>query len=277
MPTPVPIPAADIAQVQLRMINHRFANAFAAPDHAWMDALTAQDFVLTTSGGDWLDRAQHLETMRKATLPGGVSYDNVQVRLFGPVALLHGVFEALSDQGAVVRLRYTNVYHWAGGRWQLVNAQNTLIKDGVSKGIATATLPAHAPWQGQDPTGSDLAVLQELNANYVNAYREANVGWYDAHLAQGYVVINSDGSMNDRAGALADFAKPSFATYMQSFPVDKVRIRRFGDVALIHAENAYQMKDGRSGVSRYTDIWQKQANGRWLCIAAHITPHKAPG
>jgi ketosteroid isomerase-like protein len=64
---------------------------------------------------------------------------------------------------------------------------------------------------------------------------------------------------------------------MQSFPVDKVRIRRFGDVALIHAENAYQMKDGRSGVSRYTDIWQKQANGRWLCIAAHITPHKAPG
>ena len=62
---------------------------------------------------------------------------------------------------------------------------------------------------------------------------------------------------------------------MKSFPVDKVSIRRFDDVALIHAENAYELKDGRKGVSRYTDIWQKQ-NGRWRCVAAHITVHKAP-
>ena len=61
---------------------------------------------------------------------------------------------------------------------------------------------------------------------------------------------------------------------MKSFPVDKVTIRRFDDVALIHAENAYELKDGRKGVSRYTDIWHKQ-NGRWRCIAAHITVHKA--
>ena len=50
----------------------------------------------------------------------------------------------------------------------------------------------------------------------------------------------------------------------------------FGDIALIHAENAYERKDRRRGVNRYTDIWRKQADGRWLCIAAHITTHKAP-
>ena len=88
--------------------------------------------------------------------------------------------------------------------------------------------------------------------------------------------MHSDGSFSDRADALADFATPSFATYMRTFPVDKVRIRVFGEIALIHAENAYERKDGRKGVNRYTDIWRKGADGRWLCIAAHITTHKAP-
>ena len=61
---------------------------------------------------------------------------------------------------------------------------------------------------------------------------------------------------------------------MKSFPVDNVNIRRFDDVALIHAENAYELKDGRKGVSRYTDIWHKQ-NGRWLLHRrAH---HRAQG
>jgi hypothetical protein len=65
------------------------------------------------------------------------------------------------------------------------------------------------------------------------------------------------------------------ATRFQSFPVDKVRIQRFYDVALIHAENAYELKDGRKGIDRYTDIWHK-SEGRRQCIAAHITTHKAP-
>lgn len=110
----------------------------------------------------------------------------------------------------------------------------------------------HAPWQGKDPAGNDLAVLRQLNESYVRAFREADVAWYDAHLAPDFVVVNNDGSYHDRARALAEFAEPYFATYMRSFPVDKVRIRRFGDV------------------------WRKQADGRWLCIAAHITTHKPP-
>ena len=83
--------------------------------------------------------------------------------------------------------------------------------------------------------------------------------------------------MDDRAAALAEFAKPVFATHIRSFPVDKVRIRRFADVALIHAENDYVLKDGRNGINRYTGIWQKQRDVSWKCIAAHITSFKAVG
>jgi hypothetical protein len=60
--------------------------------------------------------------------------------------------------------------------------------------------------------------------------------------------------------------------------VGRVRVRRFDDVALIHAENDYELKDGRRGVSRYTDIWVRSDAGasRWRCVAAHITVHRAP-
>jgi hypothetical protein len=41
---------------------------------------------------------------------------------------------------------------------------------------------------------------------------------------------------NDRRTPLS-FAQPLFTTHMKSFSLDHVRIRRFGEVALIHAES----------------------------------------
>jgi uncharacterized protein (TIGR02246 family) len=271
----LPSPAA--AEAELRAINHRYVNAFAVGDGEYMDALTAADFLLIGTTGDWIDRARHLDLMAKPSVAGGVSYDDVRVRLFGSIALVHGLFEANGIAGTPRRVRYTDVYHWDGAGWRLVNAQNTALREGVAKEELRGQAPAVAKWTGQDPQGDDLEVLRELNASYVQAFRAADVAWYDAHLAPDYVVVNSDGSFHDRAQALTEFAKPTYQTHMQSFPVDQVRIRRFEDVALIHAENAYQLKDGRKGVNRYTDIWQKQADGRWLCLAAHITTYKAPG
>jgi uncharacterized protein (TIGR02246 family) len=271
-----PVPAAAIAETQLRAINHRFVNSFAVADYAFMDALTANDFFMIGNSGDLIDRAQHLAAMKSASVSGGVSYDDVRIRLFGSVALIHGLFEATTDHG-VRRVRYTDVYHWNGSKWQLVSAQNTPLRDGVAKYLHQGTTPPFTRWQRVDPIGDDADVLRELNENYVRAFREADVAWYNAHLMPDYVVISSDGSFNDRAKALENFAKPTFATSMKSFPVSNVRIRRFDDVAIIHAENAYELKDGRKGVSRYTDTWAKQSDGRWMCIAAHITTYKAPG
>jgi ketosteroid isomerase-like protein len=273
-----PVPAPAIAEAQLRAINHRFVNAFAFADSAYIDALTAKDFQLISNSGDWIDRAKHVEMMRQPLVSGGLSYDDVRVRLFGSVALLHGVFETVTESGtvAVRRVRYTDVYHWNGARWLLVSAQNTPMRDGVATSTLKGTAPATARWQGTGPAGDEAIVLRQLNENYVRAFRESDVAWYDAHLTPDYIVISSDGSVSDRAKALADFAKPIFANNMRTFPVGDVRIRRFDDIAIIHAENAYELKDGRKGVSRYTDIWHKQTDGRWMCVAAHITAHKVP-
>lgn len=64
---------------------------------------------------------------------------------------------------------------------------------------------------------------------------------------------------------------------MRSFPVHKVRVRGFGEIALIHAENDFEPKDGRSGINRYTDIGHKRPDGHWRCVATHINTFKAVG
>jgi uncharacterized protein (TIGR02246 family) len=268
-----PVPSPELAEAQLRSINHRFVSAFVHPDAGFMAELVHEDFVRTASDGSWQDRSAFLPLFEKPSM-AGASTDHFQVRLFGRVAVTHALFEALLANGQVRKVRYTDVYVWNGNSWRLVSGQNSLLKPEVPVALQTEAIPAHAPWTGADPSGDDDQVLEALNANYVDAFRRADVGWYAAHLAPDYVVVSSDGSIRDRAAALANFAEPVFAEHIRSFPVDQVRIRRFDDIALIHAENAFEMKDGRVGVNRYTDIWHKR-DGRWQCIAAHITTHKA--
>lgn len=268
-----PAPTPELAEAQLRAINHRFVGAFVDSDHDFMADLVHTDFVRTASDGSLQDRNAFLATFNQPARLSGASYDDLQVRVYGSVAVTHAVFEALTKDGQARKVRYTDVYAWDGTAWRLVSGQNSLFQAEVPVSVQTGIAPAHAPWTGSDPQGDDLEVLRELNASYVEAFRRADVAWYDAHLAPDYVVVSSDGSIKDRAAALADFARPVYAQHIKSFPVDKVRIRRFDDIALIHAENAFEMKDGRVGVNRYTDIWRKR-DGKWQCIAAHITVHK---
>jgi ketosteroid isomerase-like protein len=270
-----PVPEHEIAEAQLRAINHRFVSSTVDVSGDLMETLTDDDFLWTESDGAWRGRAEFVTRMRRQPPLQASADEGMHVRLFGPVALVHGLFTALDSTGKPARVRYTDVHLWSGTAWRLVSVHDTRLRNPVDAQTHRGTAPAHASWQGRDPVLDDANLLLALNEGYVKAFREADVAWYDAHLAPDYLVVSGDGSMQDRAAALAHFAQPTFATAMRSFPVGKVNVRRFHDVALIHAENAYELKDGRKGVSRYTDIWHKQG-GRWLCIAAHITVHRAP-
>lgn len=267
----VPRPTQSTAEAQIRALNHRFVSAFTRPDQDFIANLTSNDFLMIGSNGDWIDRTKHIALMSLSPATDSVSYDELSVRLFQNSAIVHGVFEGNASERSPLRVRYTDVYAWTGVAWQLVAAQNTRIRDGVSKSLSVGPPTSSARWHGTDPVGNEDDVLRELNENYVRAFRECDVAWYSAHLSADYVVTSSDGSFGDRSTALANFATPVFATHMIDFPVSDVRIRRFGDIAIINAENAYELKNGRRGVSRYTDIWHKQSDGVWKCISAHIT------
>ena len=114
---------------------------------------------------------------------------------------------------------------------------------------------------------SDVDTLQELNKHYIRSVRESDVRWFDENLSEDFVNSNPDCTLVDRAGFLAQIAKPSAAKNIQC---EDVRIRMLGEVALIHARTTYIKPDGRAGAGRYTDVWAKR-KGRWVCVAANVT------
>lgn len=114
---------------------------------------------------------------------------------------------------------------------------------------------------------SDEATLAELNARYVDSFMSADVGWYEDNLADDFVCVEADGSVLDKARFLRQAAAgPDVAAYRLA----QVRIRCFGDVALIHATGVFTRRDGTTGTSRYTDAYAK-TGGTWKAISAQIT------
>jgi len=118
-----------------------------------------------------------------------------------------------------------------------------------------------------DTLSMDRKVLEKLNEGYVASVQNSDVAWFDQHLSDDFLNTNPDGTLVGRAGFRAQIARPQA---IKGLEPREVKIRLFGDIAIIHARTVYTKLDGKSAAGRYTDIWAKQ-NGRWVCVAAHVT------
>jgi ketosteroid isomerase-like protein len=109
---------------------------------------------------------------------------------------------------------------------------------------------------------ADIAVLEDLNANYVRSAEEGDVAWYSKHLAADFLASNVDGSIIDKPAFLERMTRRYPGSDLEALDV-------LGEVALIHAGFRYRKPDGADGSGRYTDIWARR-DGRWLCVSAHF-------
>ena len=114
---------------------------------------------------------------------------------------------------------------------------------------------------------TDLEVLQRLNHDYVQSVARSDVAWFDRHLSKDFLNSNSDGTLSDRAEFLSRIAAP---IQVAEFECDDVRVRIFGDIAIVHGRTTYRKAGGQAAAGRYTDVWARR-EGRWLCISAHVT------
>jgi ketosteroid isomerase-like protein len=114
---------------------------------------------------------------------------------------------------------------------------------------------------------ADVETLERLNRDYITSVQTSDVRRFDEILAEDFLCSNPDGSLVDRAGFLAQTARPVAISNLETHDV---RIRIIGDVALIHARTTYTLPDGRPGAGRYTDVWARR-HGRWLAVSAHVT------
>ncbi|WP_221761087.1 nuclear transport factor 2 family protein [Kibdelosporangium aridum] len=113
-------------------------------------------------------------------------------------------------------------------------------------------------------SADDLAILEQLNNDYVHADQFSDVQRFNEFLAEDFIV-QTPGITRNRAEFLEYIAKPR---PFKDLAVHDVTIRILSDVALIHARSTYTMlADGAQREALYTDTYQKRA-GIWVCVAA---------
>jgi ketosteroid isomerase-like protein len=114
---------------------------------------------------------------------------------------------------------------------------------------------------------SDSAILRRLNQEYVDAFMNADVGWYREHLSADFVCIESDGSVLGKDQFLTNTLEgPDVIDYK----LHDVDVRVYGDAALIRATGVWTREDGSMGMSRYTDVYVR-IGAEWKAVSAQVT------
>ena len=118
-----------------------------------------------------------------------------------------------------------------------------------------------------EPDTSDLTTLKRLNQEYVDAFMNADVDWYQEHLAEDFVCVESDGSVLNKIQFLTNTVKgPDVIEYK----LHEVDVRIYGNAALVRATGVWIKEEGSMGMSRYTDVYIR-TNNEWKAVSAQIT------
>jgi hypothetical protein len=113
-------------------------------------------------------------------------------------------------------------------------------------------------------SAEDLAILEQLNNDYVHSDQFNDVKRFSELLAEDFIV-QLPGITRNRAEFLEYIAKPR---PFKDLAVHDVNIRILSDVALIHGRSTYTMlADGMQQEALYTDAYQKR-DGTWVCVSA---------
>jgi ketosteroid isomerase-like protein len=122
------IPGSDEADAVaiLHRLNASYIQAFVESDVAWYDENLSDDFVCSLADGRRIGKEEFLRRIEAGPGVTEETYDEIDVRPLGDVALVHGVTHCLRD-GAPSSTRYTDVWQLRDGRWQAVAAQLTTV------------------------------------------------------------------------------------------------------------------------------------------------------
>ena len=113
-------------------------------------------------------------------------------------------------------------------------------------------------------SAEDLAILEQLNLDYINSDQTNDVKRFRELLAEDFI-MQIEGVSRNRAEYLEYIAKPR---PFKDLAVHDVNIRVLSDVALIHARSTLTtLVDGVDREALYTDTYQKR-EGTWVCVAA---------
>jgi uncharacterized protein (TIGR02246 family) len=136
----------------------------------------------------------------------------------------------------------------------------------LSLGIATRS-------QAQTTGGTEKAVAA-LEQQWLQSQKTNNPDLVAPLLADKFVSTDSDGKVENKAELLAR----SKATKYASVEYNDMKVTVFGDTAI--ATGGFKAKGtDESGKpldvnEQFTDTWVKMPDGKWQCVASHVSPVK---
>jgi ketosteroid isomerase-like protein len=110
---------------QLRLLNEQYVAASLAGDVEWYRSHLADDFVCIDSDGSVLDKDAFLRLTAKGSDLAEYRLDDVNLRIYGDVALVRANGSWKTKTGVPGVSRYIDVYVRSGGQWKAVSAQIT--------------------------------------------------------------------------------------------------------------------------------------------------------
>lgn len=109
----------------LTELNLGYVRSVQESDVAWFAEMLAEDFLCTNSDGSLLDRAAFLEHTGHPVSISALEAHDVDVRLFGDIALIHARTTFRHADGRDGASRYTDIWQKRDGRWVAIAAQVT--------------------------------------------------------------------------------------------------------------------------------------------------------
>jgi ketosteroid isomerase-like protein len=137
--------------------------------------------------------------------------------------------------------------------------------------IGFVLLSGAAGSQAQSSGGTEKTVAA-LEQQWLQSQKTNSPDLVAPLIADKFVGTGPDGKVTNRTQMLAD-AK---ATKYESMEYDDVKVTVFGDSAIATGASKAKGTD-ESGKPmdthmRWTDTWVKMPNGKWQCVASHVSP-----
>ena len=140
--------------------------------------------------------------------------------------------------------------------------------------IGLLSLEIAARSQAQTSSGTEKAVAA-LEQQWLQSQKTNNPDLVAPLLADKFIGTGTDGKLTNRTQLLAN-AK---ASKYDSMEYEDVKVTVFGDTAIAtgasKAKGTDELGKPMDEHVRWTDTWVKMPNGKWQCVASHVSPIKS--
>lgn len=154
--------------------------------------------------------------------------------------------------------------------WRMANAIDRVLMKRLLAALSVAALACASQVAGA--AKSDQAQIVSLEHRWLSAIRSGDRPALDGILADGFIDIDTNGRMRDRAEALAHASTPPDTTQT----ITRLQVRVFGETAVATGINTVHSKtQGWAVEVAFTDVFLRE-HGAWRAISAQETLRKPP-